>query len=497
MRLLPGVVMALSYSIADRLDFTLPEFTRVAWVSDRARGVWEPRIERIVGAWNEVEWRSVAAGARQCSLTRLSTLEHRARSLEVADAGLTTAILGVEGHPGALYASSTRPARAGERTVLRVVVGRPDSVSDFELASVTEDHDRIGELLGYPPCCRHFFQAVWVDQHCIDTTWAMTAGCRATPDQSTVEVDGPAAANILWRWASVRAVPHLPCSFHCDDTVEFADRLRMVADDVGYGREMEWISEILAWPVEWSALHGIAEIKTPILKISTRTDATGGRYVVRRTGATYPEEGAAGLGFPFRTPTRRSVTDSASFRRGLENPVVIRAARPDWYHTDNGFSSRGTMTRLHAPIVALAHEALDHEGKVIDLGCGNGALVTQICSDRHELEPFGVDVNAEAINHAEVLQPVHAGNFLVGDFFETALWEKTNRYVLALLMVGRLSEVPPDRASALIDAIRNCCDQLLVYVYPDWCEQPFDQLVARAGLQLTRSGEHVGIVALH
>ena len=28
----------------ERLDFTLPDFTRVSWVSDDARDVWEPRL---------------------------------------------------------------------------------------------------------------------------------------------------------------------------------------------------------------------------------------------------------------------------------------------------------------------------------------------------------------------------------------------------------------------------------------------------------------------
>ena len=31
--------------------------------------------------------------------------------------------------------------------------------------------------------------------------------------------------------------------------------------------------EILSWPVEWSVLHGIAEIKTPIFRVISRSDA--------------------------------------------------------------------------------------------------------------------------------------------------------------------------------------------------------------------------------
>ena len=35
----------------DRLSYVLPDFTRVSWVSDPARHVWEPRIQRIGAAW--------------------------------------------------------------------------------------------------------------------------------------------------------------------------------------------------------------------------------------------------------------------------------------------------------------------------------------------------------------------------------------------------------------------------------------------------------------
>jgi hypothetical protein len=84
---------------------------------------------------------------------------------------------------------------------------------------------------------------------------------------------------------------------------------------------MEWLTEILTWPVEWSALHGIAEIKTPVLKVSTNTDATALKYVVQRKGASYPVEGAHGLKFPYQTPQRLPLTDSRGFKQGLINPL--------------------------------------------------------------------------------------------------------------------------------------------------------------------------------
>jgi hypothetical protein len=81
---------------------------------------------------------------------------------------------------------------------------------------------------------------------------------------------------------------------------------------------MDWMLEILDWSVQWSALHGIAEIKTPVLKVSARTDATPAEYVVRRPGGLRPREAASGLGFPYRRVRSRRLSESSGFKRGLE-----------------------------------------------------------------------------------------------------------------------------------------------------------------------------------
>src|SRR5206468_4260350 len=139
-------------------------------------------------------------------------------------------------------------------------------------------------LLAFPVCCRAFFKDIWARQSCLDTTWAMTADAWGADRGRAATVSGPPGANILWRWMGVRLVPHLPCRFDCGDTLALAERLRAVWVEAGFFEELGWAEEILRWPVEWSALHGIAEIKTPILKVATRTDATAGKYLVRYEG---------------------------------------------------------------------------------------------------------------------------------------------------------------------------------------------------------------------
>jgi len=146
------------------------------------------------------------------------------------------------------------------------------------------------------------------------------------------------------------------------------ERFVEVGRAAGYEQEMDWLLEILSWPVEWSALHGIAEVKTPVLKVSTRTDATPGKYVVRRQGDAYPAEGAQGLAFPYRMPRRPLLTQSPSFHRGLVNPLQSRPSRPSWYASDNGFASELAMESAHAAILKVATGALaERGGRVLDL----------------------------------------------------------------------------------------------------------------------------------
>src|SRR4030095_5183727 len=130
------------------------------------------------------------------------------------------------------------------------------------------------------------------------------------------------------------------------------------------------------------------------------------------------------------------------------------------------------MSELHQPIVALARRAL-HEltgdvsrGNVLDLGCGNGALLAKICDGQSGLTPYGVDLNRKSLGHAAALLPSFASNFSAADLFDCDAWSRERRYVLTLLMAGRLLEVERPIAERLLKTLRAQSDAILVYSYP-------------------------------
>ena len=472
----------------ERLDFALPDFTRVSWVSDGARETWQPRIRSIGAAWDEIEWRSIISGVRDCCITVVTPEEYIEHAGKWAKLGLSTLPIEIQALSSYSYSATNAPAAYGQPFGFRLVLGAPKSVASFKDAYDACDNEAIGSHLGYPPCCTRFFERVWVEQRMVDTTWPMAlATTPAANGADTLEVSGPIEANILWRWMGVRAVPHLPCSFDCGATVELGQRLIRLGHQAGFNEEMQWLREILNWPAEWSALHAIAEIKTPLLKVSARTDATARKYTVRRIGEAYPEEGAQGVRFPYRRQSKVPRTRSRGFRQGLEHSTVESPVRhPAWYATDNGFASSSAMDAAHRPIVELALQILaGQEGNVLDLGCGNGALLKKIYQTCGRSTPFGVDLSAECIAHARELFPELTEHFKTGDLFEChELFPDDWRCALVLLMPGRMVEAPPAEANRLRRWLAHHADRILVYAYEDWLRRygSLSALAQEAGL---------------
>lgn len=283
-----------------RLSFLLPHFLRVCWVSDDARATWTPRFNAIATAWRSMEWRAIARGLRRCALTRVA-VDAREEFVQACTA------LGLQARPVTVAAKTAE-----------MVVARGGDLESFERAWTLRDHDRIGLLLGYPACCRAAFVGWHAAGYEVDPTWALYAGPQHDGEICTVEspAAGADTANIFVRWLDVMAIPHIPCVPGCGASAEEAARWAQLGEELGFSAEQQWTREILSWPAEWSALHGIAEVKLPVLKFMTRTDATAIKYVVQWNGATVPSEAAQGVRFPFRPNPRRPMTRAASFTRG-------------------------------------------------------------------------------------------------------------------------------------------------------------------------------------
>ena len=163
---------------------------------------------------------------------------------------------------------------------------------------------------------------------------------------------------------------YLPCSPSCEPTALLANQLAALLPEP----IRTWHRELLSFPTLYTSLHGVAEITTPLLRVSVPTDALADKVEVRYEGTGYPAEGAKGLVFPF-SAVRQDVP-ATSLMLVLQNPA------------DNGFSSREAQTRAHEMLLAaLAGRTFD---VVVDLGCGDGALLKRVSAKRRvgiEIDP--------------------------------------------------------------------------------------------------------------
>ncbi len=276
----------------------LPQFLRKAWASVEARGVHAERIERVAKAWAFAEWRSADA-LRPCALVSVLSPDYAEWTARMDAANLSQAALRVvdvtpRGTQDAVYS-------------VEAVVGSRRNVKAFRAAWVKKNNAAMGALLGYPACCCAFFESVFAAGKAADPVWLIG---RATPGSTThegrVSVEGRPATNVLLRRIGVRAIPHFPCSFACEASRRLSGAMTQLACAHGHATEMQWLDAMLDWPMRWSALHGIAEIRTPVLKLATHTDPTAEAITLDWSGGSVPEEAAKGLDFPYRDAGRSS-----------------------------------------------------------------------------------------------------------------------------------------------------------------------------------------------
>jgi hypothetical protein len=471
---------ALSSFSMQRLNYRREEFTRHSWTNDEAKAVWEPRIRKVCASLAELEWRSILEGVRACALTSVAPDELESFGSMLATHGLTVAPLNKVAVTD-VYANLLKTPREGEPFHYWCAIGRISDVQLFESAYSSRDDGVIGRLLGYPPCCIDFFNQVWVDEGFIDTTWPMaqnTANKRII-SPTHLEIEHVSSCSQLLRWLGLRVAIHLPCSFDCQPTVELAEKLTEVARSAGFHQEMDWLEEMLSWPIEWTALNGLAEITTPVGTISTVTDATAETYRVSYRGAGHAKASGRTVSFP----------DGS-----LDEPF----RNLEWYHADNGFSSKEGMDLLHEPIERLAEATLRQAtGNVLDLGCGNGVLLKKICRSNGNLIPWGVDISSANIAHAQLLTSGFSDNFVVSDIFDDCgAWSENRQFQLVILSLVRLTEVDEGKAERLMRRIGEHARNLLVYAYDG--DGSLEKLARKTRVTLyeKRSDENVALAHL-
>jgi predicted RNA methylase len=161
-------------------------------------------------------------------------------------------------------------------------------------------------------------------------------------------------------------------------------------------------------------------------------------------------------------------------------------------HAGNGFTSLADMKAAHRPIVEFVTARWkDRTVSILDLGCGNGALLASLAAANRRVTANGIDCDSAGIAQARQRHPALADRFRVSDMFDlTGSWAR-DRFDITLLMPGRLLErAEPDRA-ALRAWLRDRGGTMVVYAYGDTRREhgSLAAICARAGLRLDGRGD--------
>jgi hypothetical protein len=405
----------------------LPDWTRWSWNSLVARDWYAPLFARAKNAFRELELLSVSTGLRDGAWVNVEVarlVEHTQRMQNLGLVVIPTRIA-----PHALhYCNTVEEGQQGPLTA-RCLHVRPET---FAKPIAFQTSEQIGTLLGYPHCCRNLFARTW-DAGQVDSTY----------DQYTNMYSGdrPGYSSTLWRHMGLRLVPHLPCSFSCQASDDLATRFTLLGNKHGYVEDLALIQEVQSWPVQWSRLFGIAELVSPAVRISTRTDWT---------------------------PTKDSFFINGSYT----------APTADLWQ-DNGFTSAEGMRKCHDLLLFSLKHAVAKDAQLCDLGCGNGMLLRRLRMHRPDVRMTGVDTNTRAV--ASI--PFGAGRWnasRIEDFVWLG-WSPT----AVLISVARLEEMSQEDCERTLHALARI-PQVFVYAYSDNLLRGRLQLLcAKAGIPVT------------
>lgn len=409
------------------------------WNTARARDVWAPRIGAISAAWMRVERDSVARGKRPSALLSLGGRELVDLSRFASASGLAIAVLG-EALVSDTYSNADVPTAGSRYQGIRAALTRPELTPRWHEAWATRDAIRIGELLGFPPCCAEFFKRTWQEARKSDTTPWMGEGN---------------LVNILLRWLGVRLVPHLPCSFGCERSAEFTESL----SDLWPATELAWAREMLSWRMEYTSLHGAGVVTTPLFNFAFSTDYLPKKFSLLWSGKAAPTVA----------------------------PEDDEVETTEWQ--DNGFSSAATMDAAHGPII----DVVGAVRSCIDLGCGDGTLLAKIkARSSSEVDDLrgglpnlwvGVEGDAQRARRGMRRHPdVQLFDRKIEEVVRFA-WDERAVWDVGVIMPGRLLEMGAEDAEATRRFL-GLCRRLVVYLYRDR-SMPFDLLALcdRAGLR--------------
>lgn len=259
-------------------------FTNTNWKTVESRDRWRDLLATAATAKHEAEWRSVMDDRtdRKAAIIHVNNYNREKWLKRVGKHGLAYRdIRYSEPYDGFSHRHIPTTEDNPNRLTYAVIAENEQYADEMEAVETGEGgadrHDRVGELLNFPDCCREYFNDEWLGG-CIDPiyeTTCNTGSARAIDgDPQNVLVEEPVPwTNIMYRYFGWSFVTHIPCSWDCEESIEIAKARGEIMADAGYEDAANAMYNFLDLPMVWSCKNGIAHVKNRHF-IGTSSSAT-------------------------------------------------------------------------------------------------------------------------------------------------------------------------------------------------------------------------------
>ena len=273
------------------LDYQIPPFKTEAWVNDNARTVWYPRFKKI----------SEAVIFMVVKAIQDKTIQHQSLVVE-----------------GWMYFKILELTSNLKINVDSTFLGNKQLKGpiyyEIELSSQeTSGKEKKEE------CCKQKSLNLRTENR---KEYIYESALKLTSQQENpfhLKLSSDFNKSVFWQRLIATLGYQHRCSLNCKHQRINQDITFNLLQKYGYIEEFNWLKEIYSWPLSWNANHGICELRTPIVKLAFDTDSTAYRYTLDIDGTSYPEEGAPGNRFPYRQRSFLRISDSKSFKAGLQH----------------------------------------------------------------------------------------------------------------------------------------------------------------------------------
>jgi predicted transcriptional regulator len=264
-------------------EIKLDPFDKRNWKTAESRDKWRDVMQKAAEAKREAEWRSVMEGStdRKAAIIHITNTSREKWLRRLSQEDLVYRDIRFTKPYGGFSHKTFPTSHQDPERMTYSVIAQNEDIADKMVEAEQEmqgpdGHEVIGELLGFPKCCRDYFNEYFIEKQFKDPMYESacnTAGVeKVEGNPHHLKVPNPHdKINPMWRYFGWSFITHLPCSLDCDRSKEVAEQRKQIMLDNGYDEAVEALEEWLGLPSVWSGKAGLMHIVNKHFIGSART----------------------------------------------------------------------------------------------------------------------------------------------------------------------------------------------------------------------------------